>query len=341
MDSVSATRPYPEPLGPPADVLARPPWMRRHPVAVDACVLIPDVLRRTRADFSALTFVGEQKLAALVAPTHIDAKVREHLPEVAARKGCSVELAIHVWETVHRPLIRFVDLPSELPRDQRVAAVAQRDDEDGPLAHLAVLLAPCVVLTGDGDLTRHGIGQDDWLATILLLKRLSELDAALWGGSRFAGLALYLPALAVGSAGRFLLQSELALGATIGMAIGAVLYLRPELRAAGASAWARVGPVLERAAELVAQGIELRAQADAALQPRLVTATAPPTVEQAAARLLAERWEPVSSVDIHAELVRRGHEGSLAATRALLREHPSFVPVPGRGFQLGRSFGAH
>lgn len=280
MDSVSANRPYPEPLGPPADVLARPPWMRRHPVAVDACVLIPDVLRRTRADFSALTFVGEQKLAALVAPTHIDAKVREHLPEVAARKGCSVELAIHVWETVHRPLIRFVDLPSELPRDQRVAAVAQRDDEDGPLAHIAVLLAPCVVLTGDGDLTRHGIGQDDWLATILLLKRLSELDAALWGGSRFAGLALYLPALAVGSAGRFLLQSELALGATIGMAIGAVLYLRPELRAAGASAWARVGPVLERAAELVAQGIELRAQADAALQPRLVTATAPPTVSK-------------------------------------------------------------
>lgn len=222
-----------------------------------------------------------------------------------------------------------------------MAAVAQRDDEDGPLAHLAILLAPCVVLTGDGDLTHHGIGQDDWLATILLLKRLSELDAALWGGSRFAGLALYPPALAVGSAGRFLLQSELALGATIGMAIGAVLYLRPRLRAARASGWARVGPVLERAAELIAQGIELRAQADAALQPRLLTATAPPTAEQAAARLLAERWEPMSSVGIHAELVRRGHEGSLAATRALLREHPSFVPVPGRGFQLGRSFGAH
>ena len=49
----------------------------------------------------------------------------------------------------------------------------------------------------------------------------------------------------------------------------------------------------------------------------------------------------MSSVGIHAELVRRGHEGWLAATRALLREHPSFVPVPGRGFQLGRSFGAH
>jgi hypothetical protein len=65
-------------------------------VAVDACVLIPDVFRRTRTDFSALTFVGEQKLAALVTPAHIDAKVREHLPEVAARTGCSVELAMHV-----------------------------------------------------------------------------------------------------------------------------------------------------------------------------------------------------------------------------------------------------
>jgi hypothetical protein len=335
MDSALTAGPYPEPLAPPADVLGRPPWSRRHPVAVDACVLIPDVLRRSRTDFSALTFVGEHKLAALVAPTHIDGKVREHLPQVAARTGCSVELAMHVWDTVHRPLIRFVDLAHEFPRDPRVAAVAQRDGEDGPLAHLAVLLAPSAVLTRDGDLTDAGIGQSDWLTTILVLKRLAELDAAVWGGSRFAWLCLYLPTLALASVGRRLVQSELALGATIGIAAGVVLFMGPQLRAAAESAWARVGPALERAMEAPVRGFELRAGADAALSSRLVALDSSATAEQAIARLLAEHWDPMPSVEIHAELVRRGHEMSLTATRAMLRERSALCPSPAVAFSSG------
>jgi hypothetical protein len=314
--------------------------VRRHPLPVDANTLMEDVLRRTRTDFTALTFVGEHKLAALLAPTHIDAKVREHLPGVAARTGCSVELAMHVYDVVHGRLVRFVDLPHELPNDQRVAAVAQRDAEDVPLAHLAMLVAPCVVLTGDGDLTDSGIGQPDWLNTVLMLKRLAELDAAVWGGGRFAGFGLYLPAVAIGGIGRQLLQSEFALGAAIGIAAGAAMYMRPQVRAAAAGAWGRVGPVLECAMEATARGFELRAEADAALRLRLVTVDAPPTAEQATARLLAEHWDPMPSADIHAELERRGHEMSLTATRALLREHPSFVSVPGQGFQLGCCLGS-
>jgi hypothetical protein len=51
-------------------------------------------------------------------------------PKVAARTGSSVELAMQTWDTVHRPLLRFVDLSDGFPDDWRVAAVAKRDDED-------------------------------------------------------------------------------------------------------------------------------------------------------------------------------------------------------------------
>lgn len=82
----------------PPYVLEVPPWRRRHPVVVDANVLIADALKRARDDFSALTYLSEQRLIAVVAPTHIGSKVREHLPRVASDTGCSVELALETWE---------------------------------------------------------------------------------------------------------------------------------------------------------------------------------------------------------------------------------------------------
>ena len=44
-----------------------------------------------------------------------------------------------------------------------------------------MLLAPSVVLTRDGHLTDAGMGQPDWLTTVLVLMRLAELDAARLG----------------------------------------------------------------------------------------------------------------------------------------------------------------
>ena len=88
-----------------------------------------------------------------------------------------------------------------------------------------------------------------------------------WGGSRFTWLALYLPAVAVGSAGRRLMQSELALGAAAGIAVGAALFLRPQLRAAAASTWARLRPPPWSARRKSRpRGLELRAEANTATQ---------------------------------------------------------------------------
>ena len=324
-------------LAPAPQVLTKPPWARRHPVVVDANALIEDVLWRAHTGFSSLTFLGEQQLVAVVAPAHVDTEVREHLPMVVARTGrCSVELAVEVFETVHLPLIRFVDLPEEPPPDARVAGVALRDADDAPLAHLATLLAPSVVLTRDRHLTLEGFGQMDWLTTILLLRRLVELDTILWGGSRLVWLSLYLPVLGVGGLARRMARSEVALGLTLGLVVGVALWFRPQLRAAAATAWGRVEPVLAEIAEGAADALEERARTDEALQARLVRPVLPPNAESAAARILVERGEAISSKAIHDDLLCQGFDLTLATARLMLRTHASFVGTPGRGFELGQ-----
>lgn len=313
--------------------------MRRHPVVVDTNALIEDVLRRARSDFSAMTFLGRQ-LATLVAPTYVDAEVLEHLPEVAEQTGCATDLALSIYERVHRPLIRFVEMPA-LANDARVLAVARADSDDAQLAHLATLLGPAVVLTKDRHLTGAGIGDPDWLTTLHLLGELAELDGLLWGGSRAAWLSLYLPGIAVGAVGRQLARSNLLVGLVIGITVGALVYFRNQVRPAAEGAWTRVEPLIETLMAWTADALLKRAQAEQALSVRLVAPTAPVAVAARAARLLAERWEPLASEQIHDQLLRGGYDISLAASRTMLRDHPAFVPVRGRGFQLGSSLVEH
>jgi len=265
--------------------------------------------------------------------------VSEHLPSVAERTGCPPKFAVEVFDAVHTPLIRFVDLPAACS-DGRVAAVAARDPEDAPLAHLAALLAPAVVLTRDKHLTAMGIGQPDWLNTLLVLRELVSLEFALWGGSRAALLSIYLPALALRALGRQVVRSDIALGAAIGSAVGAAVFLRPQLRLGAADAWSRVAPALERLAELVGDVFERYVRAQGSLESRLVLPADPPVAEAVAARLLAEHWEPLKSERIHGELVSAGFSMSLSTMRAKLQRHPAFVGLPGRGVQLGRRLAA-
>jgi hypothetical protein len=50
----------------------------------------------------------------------------EHLPEVAADRGHSPELALRIWEREYLPLIRFVDV-SFLGEDVRFGLVSARN----------------------------------------------------------------------------------------------------------------------------------------------------------------------------------------------------------------------
>jgi hypothetical protein len=193
-----------------------------------------------------------------------------------------------------------------------------------------------VVLTRDRHLTREGFGDGDWLTTMLLLRRLAELDTMFYGGSRFIWLfCIRLPGLGLTRLIRRLAQSRIALGFVLGLIVGSVLWLREQLRSVDANAWARAVPVLEQTTEGMVSALEGRARTDEALQARLVLPALAPGAESAAARLLAERGERMPSEQIHAELVERGHDISLSATRRMLGAHPSFVGTPGRGFELG------
>jgi hypothetical protein len=57
--------------------------------------------------------------------------------------------------------------------------------------------------------------------------------------------------------------------------------------------------------------------------------------EAAIARVLVGHDEPVPSHEVHKLVATRGSTLSLTGTRQLLRSHPAFVGVPGRGYTLG------
>jgi predicted nucleic acid-binding protein len=317
-------------------VLERPPSMRRHPVVVDANVLIEDVLRYARTGASTLTFLGEQEVAVLLAPTHIGAKVRQHLPRVAAQTDCPLDKALEAWEGVHARLLRLVDLPPSIT-DERAMVVASKDPEDGPLAQLAALVAPAVVLTRDKHLTRAGIGQADWLSTVLVLSELARIEESLWNGSRAFYLSLFLPARAIFAICQQVARSEVATGLVLGLAVGAALFLRQELKDKAINGWRRVEPGLANLAELAAEKFEEHARASSSLDSRLVLPVGPPTPDIVLARLLAERGRMMTSEALHGELCRAGFTVSVAQTRQMLASRPQFVGVPGRGYQLGRA----
>jgi hypothetical protein len=214
--------------------------------------------------------------------------------------------------------------------------VAGLDCEDAPLAQLATLLAPTVVLTRDHHLISAGLGHADWLTTVLLLGELAQLDALMWGGSRAVWLGLYLSGFGIGAIGQQLVQSQLAVGIAIAMIVGAAVLFGSELRATASDAWSRVAPLLERLLDETTKAFERRADAQQALGSRLVSATPPIAPAASAARLLIERWDPIPSEEVHQRLLRCGHDISLSATRTMLWDHPAFVGVPGRGYQLGR-----
>jgi len=228
MQHLPAIPASPEPAEDPTSALAlmldRAPWMRPHPALVDANAIIQDVLRRCRRPFTAMTFLSGQGFMSLLAPTHVHAEVCEHLPRVAASTGCSAELALHVWQTVHLPLIRFVDVPADGLGDGfddgRILSVEDADGDDAPFARLSLLVSPSATLTSDRDLTDAGIGDPDWLRTLLILGELAELEAMIWGGSVFAAVGLGLPAAGLVGLGRVIARSPLALGFALGFVFG-------------------------------------------------------------------------------------------------------------------------
>jgi hypothetical protein len=62
-----------------------------------------------------------------------------------------------------------------------VQAVAARHEQDVPAAQLAGALAPCFVLSEDGDLTANGFGKRDWLPLLHAFAAHAEMEVVVSG----------------------------------------------------------------------------------------------------------------------------------------------------------------
>lgn len=240
---------------------------------------------------------------------------------------------LEVWRDRYLPLIDVVSVdrhPPEAELAPRVAPVAEADPDDAPTAYLALLCAPCAVLTKDKHLVRHGFGSRQWLTGLQANGRLGEFDRMVHNGAdsmaRLLGVA--------GIGGFYGARRVVASPILAGFAIAATFFLLTDGRRIAERGWGRARSGLSRAAEGVGQGVlrleTQRAELLEVLAPYVVQPVPdPPLVCRLAARL-ARSPEPLSI-----EALARAERESAATVRTALRAHPAFVVSPGRGWRLG------
>jgi len=78
------------------------------------------------------------------------------------------------WEQKYRPVLRVVTITAGDVKDDRVERIAARDPSDGAFAALASLLAPCIALAEDPDITEHGLAAREWEPLALLAGTAAE-----------------------------------------------------------------------------------------------------------------------------------------------------------------------
>jgi hypothetical protein len=138
------------------------PWSIQ-PVVVDANVLVSDVFYAALHNGqSALLDLARFGSGRLFTSAHVYGKVYERLPKLALTGAGRNRLdsAMRTWETEYLPRVRFVQVPDGLLTSPKVAAVP--DAEDRPVAALAFLLAPSVLLSEDTHLYGLGLAGSDW-----------------------------------------------------------------------------------------------------------------------------------------------------------------------------------
>lgn len=129
-------------------------------------------LRRGREE-GYLVRLAREGAIRLFAATHVLEEVQSKAAS-QERRGFSAEELLALFERRYLPHIRFVDPGVGVP-ESRVSAVA--DPDDRPTARLALLLAPCHVLTDDQHLTSAGFGRPRSLAGLATsVDRTKQLD---------------------------------------------------------------------------------------------------------------------------------------------------------------------
>ena len=319
-------------------MLLQPAHRRPFPVVVDADALIRDIVKTARErKQTILRGLGEDRYANLMATDVVHDEVERHLDEVAGEDAAT---AWGVWSDQYRPLLRWVEIPrrsrgtpirpGENELVQRLDGVANRHPKDVPTAELALMCAPCFVVSGD---RRHlhveGFGRAGWLHDLTAAGELATIENAAHIMLVLAGSITESAARGGRALGRLIGRSEVGL-ALVGVAAGMLLSHGFHNREGMGR---RLGNALDVYAELAERLSTERAARLARITDALVLPLTDPPVHALVAQVLARATAPFTI----AELVGRvGGTVDESAVLSCVKDHPMFVFAPGRGWALGR-----
>ncbi len=176
-------------------------------MVVDSGVLLNSVFRGVRwsKDQGFLAAAGSGVIRIYV-PAHVFPEVEGHLRP--GSRWCKKRALVDVtpfrerWDRKYRPILRVVTINASDVRDERVERIAARDPSDGAFAALASLLAPCVALAEDPDITDHGLAASDWEPLALLAGTAAESAAPLVSVMFGSNVRVRLSVAAIGAVAR-------------------------------------------------------------------------------------------------------------------------------------------
>lgn len=317
--------------------LERPRWVRLDPhsstpgvpTILDADALLSSIRHHSLNDWpSRIARLSETGRLPVLASDHVYREVYKGLPKLAAGTGLAISVLRSCFETAYLPYIRWVSVARGYGHDDRVALVT--DITDVPTAHLASLIAPCVVLSDDKSLRRPGFAAQQWHevagSTAAVVETLSDQE----------GLVLAVGLPTVGSVKAVTaLSRRVQLPGWLGAAAlaGGVLWLLADSRRRQV-----VGQVFAPLMEEYTRLHEEQQRALADLEEVVLQPTQPEGPKQMIATVLARGNEPMLAADIHQALNDRFPEiarPALARVRQILAEEPEFQHVQRYRWQLG------
>lgn len=320
--------------------------LKQHPVICDTHVLTSDLLRRLRSERTALGLLAQFGAVELFAAAHVVEEFERVLPQLASRAGIELEQARSVWYAEYLPFLRVVDLPAR--RSRRARSVAERDPDDAPTAELALLLAPCHVLSRDHSLVDTGFAHEDWLRVVLAHREVVAVETTAWITSVVGGIVGSLLGALFGwlrrlrpSPEALLILAGLVLLGSLGEAeksdregeeTDRGLGPRERVAQMGRKSKEALDEAAVAGAELVATA-EMRRQASLQVLSVAAVAGESQSVETRLARALARDAEGLQP----AELFASAGVGATEASEAneILAEHPAFRFTESR-WQFGR-----
>jgi hypothetical protein len=165
------------------------PLLGPHVLVVDTMVIYDDIVRCLRHNQSrtALVESARRRATRLFAASHVYKEMYDHIGGFERRSVERGEV-LRVFEDVYLGVCRFVDT-RQGEWHPRVLPVAEVDASDVPTAELAMLLAPCDVLTRDSHLLDAGFGTGNWLARVFEAEELLGVEGATLAMMLLAGEA--------------------------------------------------------------------------------------------------------------------------------------------------------